>query len=94
MPRTKFELGEVVEMRCLHEQDGQVVLDWLAGSVVASDYRMLGVRFETEVFANTGHKIPDRTLWCTHGSPNLRRPARPTVARGQAGLAHEAKAHD
>ena len=35
MARVKFEVGEAVEMRCLHAQDGQVVLDWLAGSVVA-----------------------------------------------------------
>jgi hypothetical protein len=72
--RAKFEVGEPVEMRCLHRGEGQLVLAWLVGSVVAADYRMLGVRFETDVFANTGLAIPDRILWCTHGSPNLRRP--------------------
>jgi hypothetical protein len=60
-------------MRCRHRRDGQLALDWLPGKVVAADYRMLGVRFEAEVFANTGQAIPDQTLWCTHGSPNLRR---------------------
>jgi hypothetical protein len=79
--RAKFEVGEVVEMRCLHRQGGQVVTDWLPGTVVAADYRMLGVRFETDVFANNGLPIGDRTLWCTHGSPNLRRPGeRPAVS--------------
>jgi hypothetical protein len=72
--RTKFEVGEAVEMRCLHLRQGQMALDWLVGSVVAADYRMLGVRFEVEVYANTGQAVADRTLWCTHGSPNLRRP--------------------
>ncbi len=74
MPRAKFEAGEAVEMRCLHKRDGQLALDWLPGRVVAVDYRMLGVRLEAEVFSNTGLPIPDRILWCTHGSPNLRRP--------------------
>jgi hypothetical protein len=88
--RAKFEVGEAVEMRCLHRRQGQLVLDWLAGSVAAADYRMLGVRFEVEVYANTGQAVPERTLWCTHGSPNLRRPGE----RDQASLAQEANAHD
>jgi hypothetical protein len=71
--RTKFQVGEAVEMRCLHRKNGQVVSDWLAGTVAAADYRMLGVRFEVDVFGNNGLPIADRTLWCTHGSPNLRR---------------------
>ena len=77
-------------MRCLHWRDGQVVLDWLGGVVAAADYRMLGVRFDSAVFANTGHPIPDRTLWCTHGSPNLRRPGE----RDQADRAQEVTAND
>ncbi len=63
-------------MRCLHRRDGQLVVDWLPGTVTAVDHRMLGVRLEAEVFSNTGLPIPDRTLWCTHGSPNLRRPGK------------------
>jgi hypothetical protein len=90
MARAKFELGETVEMRCLHQRGGQVVLDWLPGVVTAADYRMVGVRFETTVYANTGQPIPDRTLWCTHGSPNLRR----TGERDQTDMAHEVTAND
>ena len=90
MPRAKFEVGEAVEMRCRHQRQGQLVLDGLGGMVVDADYRMLGVRFETAVYANTGHRIPDRTLWCTHGSPNLRRPGE----RDQADIAHEVTAND
>jgi hypothetical protein len=74
MARAKFTVGETVEMRCLHRRNGQIVLDWVAGQVTESDYRMLGVQFAVAVYANTGQAIPDRTLWCTHGSPNVRRP--------------------
>ena len=90
MARAKFEVGQAVEMRCLHRRRGELVQDWLGGVVVAADYRMLGVRFETPVYANTGHAIPDRTLWCTHGSPNLRRPGE----RDQADIAQEVTAND
>ena len=75
MSRPKFEVGERVEMLCPHWQAGQVVTDWLAGQVVQSDFRMAAVRFEQPVFSSTGFPIPDRVLWCTHGSRNLRRPA-------------------
>ena len=90
MPRAKFEIGEAVEMRCQHQRQGQRVVDWLAGEVVAADARMLAVRFDTAVYANTGQLIPDRTLWCTHGSPNLRR----LVKTDQAGIVHEVTAND
>jgi hypothetical protein len=77
-------------MRCWHRQDDRLVLDWLPGRVVAGDLRMLAVRFEAEVFANTGQAIPDRTLWCTHGSRNIRRPGE----REQAGIAREVNSDD
>jgi len=75
MGREKFQVGERVEMRCPHLQDGRLVTDWLAGVVVQADYRMAAIQFETLVLASTGQPIPDQVLWCTHGSPNLRRPA-------------------
>lgn len=73
MARTKFVVGERVEMRCDHIRDGERMNDWLPGVVVQTDHRMLAVQFETEVFASNGWPIPDRILWCAHGSPNLRR---------------------
>ena len=90
MPRAKFVVGEAVEMRCPHRQAGQVVLDWLPGRVTAADHRMLEVRFEVDVYASTGQAIPDRTLWCTHGSPNLRRPGE----RDQANFSQEVTSND
>ncbi|MDW8325368.1 MAG: hypothetical protein RMK99_02275 [Anaerolineales bacterium] len=73
MPRVKLKPGERVEMRCFHRRGNEIVQDWLPGVVVSADERMLAVRFETDVFSNNGWLVPDRTLWCTHGSPNLRR---------------------
>ncbi len=73
MARAKFVVGEAVEMRCTHLREGQLAQDWLAGRVQQADARMVAVVFDTEVFANNGWRIPDRTLWCTHGSQNLRR---------------------
>jgi hypothetical protein len=75
MAREKFQVGERVEMRCPHLRDGRLVTDWLAGVAVQADYRMVAVKFDTRVLASTGQPIPDGVLWCTHGSPNLRRPA-------------------
>jgi hypothetical protein len=74
MPREKFSVGERVEMRCDHIRGGRRVNDWLAGVVVEADHRMLAVKFEAEVYSSNGWLIPDRILWCAHGSPNIRRP--------------------
>jgi hypothetical protein len=77
-------------MRCQHRQAGRIVVDWLPGRVSAADHWMLGVIFAVDVFANTGQAVPDRTLWCTHGSPNLRRPG----DRAEADSAAEENSHD
>ena len=73
MPREKFSVGERVEMLCDHLRDSQRVNDWLIGTVVQVDHRMVAVRFETDVFASNGWRIPDKTLWAAHGSRYLRR---------------------
>ena len=73
MPREKFSVGDQVEMRCDHIRDGARVNGWLAGAVVQADHRMVAVRFNADVFSSNGWRIPDRILWCAHGSPNLRR---------------------
>jgi hypothetical protein len=74
MPREKFAVGERVEVRCNHIKDGRLVNDWLPGIVVSADYRMAAVHFDTDVLSGNGWLIPDRILWCAHGSPNIRRP--------------------
>jgi len=74
MAKEKFQIGEVAEIRCWHVRDGKLIKGWLAGKVVEADHRMAGIKFETDVFSSNGWRVPDRTLWCAHGSPNLRRP--------------------
>ena len=68
-------------MRCIHVDNGQLVNDWLGGVVVQADYRMAAVQFDRAVFSSTGQRVPGAVLWCTHGSPNLRRPADRDAAR-------------
>ena len=73
MAREKYRVGETVEMLCHHVRDGQPRLDWLPGRVVQVDQRMVAIQFDAEVYSNNGWLIPDRTLWCTHGSRHVRR---------------------
>ncbi len=73
MPVTKLVVGEQAEVRCEYIDAGKRVHGWLKGTVVQADYRMAAVRFETDVFTSTGQPVPDRILWCAHGSPNIRR---------------------
>ena len=73
MPREKLTVGERVEVLCDHLRGGERVNDWLAGTVVEVDRRMAAVQFDTDVFAATGCRVPERILWCAHGSPRIRR---------------------
>ena len=43
MSREKFSVGERVEMLCDHLRDSQRVNDWLIGTVVQVDHRMVAV---------------------------------------------------
>jgi hypothetical protein len=74
VPRAKFAPGEHVEVQCYYRQGDRLMRDWLPGVVVQVDYRMAAVEMSGEVFSNNGWLIPDRILWCAHGSPHIRRP--------------------
>ncbi len=74
MAKEKYRAGEGAEIFCVHVADGRRIEGWLAGKVVAADHRMAAVQFETDVFSSNGFRIRDRTLWCAHGSRNIRRP--------------------
>lgn len=73
MIRDRFAIGEHVEVLCDHVRAGRRVNDWLAGTVVEADRRMAAVRFESDVYSSNGWPIPERILWCAHGSRNIRR---------------------
>jgi hypothetical protein len=77
----KFQVGETVEMLCDHVVGGQRANGWLPGRVVQADRRMVAVQFDTDVFASTGWPIPDRVLWCAHGSRHIRRVGAPARAQ-------------
>ena len=60
-------------MKCPHLKSGKMVNDWVDGITVEADHRMVAVKFEVDVYSSNGWKIPDRILWCAHGSANIRR---------------------
>ncbi len=74
MPRPKFTVGERVEVQCYHLREGQLVHDWLPGTVVQADARMVAVRFRVDVYTNYGWPMPARILRSAPGSPRIRRP--------------------
>lgn len=74
MSRPKFATGERVEVFCYHEGENGVARDWLRGTVIQTDDRMVAVRFDANVYTNQGWRIAERILWCAHGSPRIRRP--------------------
>lgn len=69
----KFRTGERVQMYCEWEDQGHRVRGWVWGTVVSVDQRMVEVECDADVYDALGHRPPDRRLWCTHGSRNLRR---------------------
>jgi hypothetical protein len=80
--REKFSIGEAAEVFCRHIAGDRRVEGWLAGKVVSADHRMVAVQFATDVFSSHGIRIPDRTLWCAHGSRNIRRSEHNSSAKG------------
>jgi hypothetical protein len=61
---------------CDHEKGGDRVRDWLEGTIVQVDPKMVAVQFRENVYLTDGWMVPDHVLWCPKGSPNIRRPIR------------------
>ncbi|MDD2695721.1 MAG: hypothetical protein PHS96_09865 [Anaerolineales bacterium] len=70
-----FQVGGQVEVCCDHERDGNRVRDWLVGTIVQVDPKMVAVQFQQNVYLTDGWMVPDRVLWCPKDSANIR-PAR------------------
>ena len=68
----RFEVGDVVDVLCDHNQDDNRVRDWLQGVVVQADYKMVAVQFTEDVYLTGGWMVPDRVLWCQQGSDVIR----------------------
>jgi hypothetical protein len=76
-----FEVGDVVEVFCDHEKNGQRIRGWLRGVVVQIDAKMVAVQFRTNIYLTDGWMVPDHILWFPQNSAHLRAPAkRPTRA--------------
>jgi hypothetical protein len=72
-----YQPAELVDVLCDHNRDGRRVNDWLQGVVVQADYKMVAIQFVEDVYLTDGWMVPDRVLWFTQGSNNMR----PSVKR-------------
>jgi hypothetical protein len=77
----RYSVGEIVDVLCDHNRDGQRVRDWLQGIVVQADYKMVAVQFVDEVYLTDGWMVPDRILFCQQGASNIRPSTRRRVRR-------------
>jgi SUMO ligase MMS21 Smc5/6 complex component len=71
-----YEVGDQVEVYCDHVLEGDRIRDWLQGTVVQVDPKMIAVQFEENVYLTDGWMIPDHVLWCPKGSNNIRKAVR------------------
>ncbi len=67
-----YQVGELVEVFCDHERGGDRVRDWLIGTVVQVDPKMVAIQFQENVYLTDGWMVPDHVLWCPKISNNLR----------------------
>ena len=68
-----YKVGDRVEVLCDHENDrGDRVRDWLTGTVVQVDPKMVAVQFQENVYLTDGWMVPDHVLWIPKISRNIR----------------------
>lgn len=72
-PNTNYEVGDMADVFCDHEVDGQRVRGWIKGIVVQVDAKMVAVQFQENVFLTDGWMVPDQILWFPSNSTNIRR---------------------
>jgi len=80
--KTRFAVGDLVEVFCDHNEEGERVRDWLQGVVVQADEKMTAVQFVEDVYLTDGWMVPDRVLWCREGGEVIRRATRRRAGRG------------
>lgn len=71
-----FQVGDRIEVFCDHERGGNRVRDWLEGTVVQVDPKMIAIQFQENVYLTDGWMVPDHVLWCPKGSQNIRKVVR------------------
>ena len=68
-----YKVGDRVEVYCDHDgKDGERIRDWLVGTVVQVDTKMIAVQFRENVYLTDGWMVPDHVLWCPKESSNVR----------------------
>ncbi|HEY70444.1 MAG TPA: hypothetical protein G4O08_07680 [Anaerolineae bacterium] len=67
-----YNVGDSVEVLCDHIRDDERIRDWLQGTVVQSDRKMVAVQFLQDVYLTGGWMVPDRVLWLQQKSSNIR----------------------
>ncbi len=68
-----YHVGDRVEVFCDHEdKQGNRIRDWLVGTVVQVDPKMIAVQFEENVYLTDGWMVPDHVLWCPKNSSKIR----------------------
>jgi len=67
-----FDVGDPVEVFCDHELDGERVRGWVKGVVVQVDNKLVAVQFRSNVFLTDGWMVPDRILWYSLSSDQIR----------------------
>ncbi|MCI0521653.1 MAG: hypothetical protein L0Z70_15520 [Chloroflexi bacterium] len=67
-----YQVGDQVEVLCDHEKGGDRVRDWLVGTVVQVDNKMIAIQFQENVYLTDGWMVPDHVLWCPKNSSNMR----------------------
>lgn len=83
-----YEVGDSVEVFCDHERAGERVRDWLSGTVVQVDFKMVAVQFQENVYLTDGWMVPDHVLWCPKTSANMRpsrRKRKPKTRQAEVG---------
>lgn len=79
-----YQVGDHVEVFCDHDRDGGRVRDWLTGTVVQVDPKMIAVQFQTNVYLTDGWMVPDHVLWYPKDSTNVRMSRRKRRPRPRA----------
>lgn len=67
-----YGVGDLVEVLCDHDRNNERIRDWLVGTVVQVDLKMIAVQFQENVYLTDGWMVPDHVLWCPKTSINVR----------------------
>jgi len=68
-----FDVGDRIDVFCDHNREDERVRDWLEGTVVQVDPKMIAIQFEENVYLTDGWMVPDHVLWCPKDSNKIRK---------------------